>query len=304
MVEHNINDPELNQFLAIKSAIVSVDYQQRRRFLWHNIKDRYPRFLYKFRAYGLSDDVSIDRLRDLIVRSRFWLSSPLDFNDPFDMSASMIAGGSVKEKRQRMDQILKLEGKSWSQRQKMLPKLAAQSNEDLARLAQSEHEKNVAQAGVYSFGGDPRSILMRSHYSANHEGVCLQFEFARDPDCFMNSVSVKYSKDYPVINWMNEDAYSRGIEAALERKHVDWKYEKETRIVLPGRANQYLPFRSCALRAVIFGCRIKEASLRMILDLIAERMTTGKPPVALYRAFKHQEKYELVIKRDFADHSG
>src|SRR5262249_779046 len=80
-------------------------HQLRRSRLW-----LVPRFLYKFRTFDPRDSTSVYRLKDLIVRSRFWLSSPLDFNDPFDMSAKVEVDGSIREKRLRLEEMLKDRG--------------------------------------------------------------------------------------------------------------------------------------------------------------------------------------------------
>ena len=218
-------------------------------------------------------------MRDIIVRSRFWLSSPVDFNDPFDMAAKIVAEASIKETQKRIEGLLKLKGLNWSQRQKERPRLVAQGLADIAQRAQTAHRENIKNTGVYSFGGDPRSILMWSHYASNHEGFCLQFEFAKDPKTFFQSINVKYSEDYPVVNWVTQ--FKEGIEAIIERKHIGWSYELERRIIVPEAAHQYLPFRAEALRGIIIGCRASEQSLKKLDELLEERSSHGLQAKAL-----------------------
>src|SRR5262249_53490497 len=158
-----------------------------------------------------------------------WLSSPKAFNDPFDMSAKIIVAGSLEEKRERWRNILKRQNKRWHEIEKKLPRLSAKSNEEIQIVAQQLQEEIARSFGVCSFGGDPRSILMWSHYAANHAGFCLQFELARDLLAFCRYVRVQYTLDYPVLNWLKEEEFYNGIGATLERKHEHWKYEHELR---------------------------------------------------------------------------
>ena len=79
------------------------------------------------------------------------------------MSAKIIVGGTVKEKRQRIDELLKLQGFNWSKRQKELPGILSKPDVELAQIVRRTYRQTIEKTGVYSFGGDPRSILMWSH---------------------------------------------------------------------------------------------------------------------------------------------
>jgi hypothetical protein len=83
------------------SHLEHQEYFDRRLELARRVEPGFSRFLYKYRAVEYRDPVAMDRLRAIFVRSRLWLSSSDDFNDPFDMSAHFIIskGGLVKRKR-------------------------------------------------------------------------------------------------------------------------------------------------------------------------------------------------------------
>ena len=70
------------------AAIFSMSPLERRKFL--HIHNSWPRFFYKFRAFS-----SEDRLRSQIVRNEIFLSSPRDFNDPFDMRGMLVIKGGI-----------------------------------------------------------------------------------------------------------------------------------------------------------------------------------------------------------------
>lgn len=296
MKASSVDPPADSKFKAIVDHLVSLDYRKRREFLWHRVKPRLARFLYKFRSLDPTHATSVDHMRDIVVRSRFWLSSPLDFNDPFDMSAQIVVDGTGKEKRQRIDNILKLQGLTWGERQKKLATILRKPPTEFDRIAKSTYRQSIERAGVYSFGGDPRSILMWSHYTSYHKGFCFQFEVAKDPKTFCQSIVVKYSDDYPVIKWTT--AVKDGIHAAIETKYRRWKYEQETRIIILESSHQDIPFDPQALRGIIIGCRANEASVQKLRELLVERSSRGLPPPTLYRALKHDSKYKLVIKKE------
>ena len=107
---------------------------------------------------------------------------------------------------------------------------------------------------------------------------------------------MKYSEDYPVVNWTTER--EAGMQAILERKHIGWKYERERRIVVPETSRQYIPFRPEALRAIIIGCRADGANIEQLRQLLTERSSRGLRMPTLYRAFQHESKYRLIIKKE------
>jgi hypothetical protein len=236
-------------------------------------------------------------MHEILVESHLWLSSPKDFNDPFDMSAKVIVEGTAQEKRERWTGILNRQGRRLHEIERELPNLVAKSNEEIQQVAQQHIEKLATKFGVCSFGGDPRSNLMWSHYASNHEGFCLQFEVAKDLNAFGRLVRVDYGTQYPVINWLFEQEFYKGVGATLERKHKQWKYEREIRLIIPDAAGERLPFRPDSLRAVILGCRVGDATMQCMRELIAERIAAGLATPLLYKAVKHDSKYKLVIKK-------
>jgi hypothetical protein len=272
-----------------------LSYDQRRSF--YRRQKFPPQFLYKFRQLNPSNSTSVDRMRDVIVRSRFWLSSPLHLNDPFDTSARIVFDGSIEQKKQRIDEILREnEVLNWNQRREERRKFLAKTDSEREAVLAKLHSETADKVGVYSFAGDPLSILMWSHYSLNHEGLCFQFDSAKDPRTFFQVVKMEYCNDYPVLNWTTD--FEAAIYVAITRKHSCWAYERETRIILPERSNQYIPFRSDALRSIIVGCGAAQSTVEKLNELIQERSAAGLPAPKLYRAVKHERKYKLLLRAE------
>jgi hypothetical protein len=280
------------EFARIAKYLLSLGYRKRRQVLWHRVKPRLPRFLYKFRSLLPADEKSVDRMRDILVRSRLWFSSPEDFNDPFDTSIKAVVDGDPQELRNRIDNIFKARGMKWADRQREVARIMSRPQEIPLRV-QETFKQTLYAMGVCSFGGDPRSILMWSHYAANHEGFCLQFELARDVENLI-SLEVNYSEEYPVLIYING---TDELMPLLLTKFKGWCYEKESRIIIPESARQYIDFRPAALSGIIIGCRAKQETVEALNNLLAERSARSYPMPKLYRVFLDNSNYELIIKR-------
>jgi hypothetical protein len=289
--------PFYPQFDSLIQSMDALSYWELRRFLWHRVRPKLERFLYRFRELTPNDPVSISRVHQIIVGSQLWLSSPEDFNDPFDMSAEIVVEGNLKEKQKRFSEMIKSHGVGlgWKERKKLLPTFVSKSNEELAVIGQRSLDQNVRGAGVCSFGGDVRSIPMWAHYSASHKGICLQFEVARDHATFTQAVPVEYNQQYPKVNWLKE--YHKSIQAVMLRKHPDWSYEKEHRIVIPDGARRHHPFRPEALTGVILGCRVNDSVVNKLKEMLVERADKGFQIPDIYQAQLHPRQYQLVIKK-------
>jgi hypothetical protein len=237
---------------------------------------------------------TIDQLRDVIVRSRLWLSSPVDFNDPFELRVSVCSSGTVSTRRKRLDQLLKTNGVPHKKREKQLSALTAKGDPEWERRFQAAFERNCADTGICSFAGNPRSILLWSHYGHEHHGVCFQFEIARDPAVLFMAIPMEYSDEYPEIDWHN-DSFAQ-VRRILFRKAKHWSYEGESRILMPGAARSYIEFHPSALTAVVLGCRIDREAKPTIWRLLDERVAAGHPDICVYEAEMHARRYHLRLK--------
>jgi hypothetical protein len=271
--------------LSISRLMSTLDHCQRIIYLRQQV---IPRYLYKFRA-ALPD--SYRSMEDILVHSKLWLSSPTDFNDPFDMAAKIIVDSTGPERRKRFDEILKSRGLSWTERQRELPRLMAQPLPELEKLAQQKFQERTDKTGVCSFAGDPLNILMWSHYASNHHGVCLQFDVASDPINLLLALPVEYNDEYPVVNWIT--GFGGSIAKTLLRKSVGWSYERERRIVVLEMARQSYEFLPEALTSIIIGCRADE---KPIFELLDQRQSKGLPSPRLYRSVQHDRKYKLILE--------
>ena len=285
---------------AFEQALQSANYFARRRGLHWKPKPPWPRFLYKFRALRTPDPAprggpaftadSIEELRTVLVDSLLWLSGPVKFIDPFDMWDAWTLKGSAKERLRRFRELAKKQRPelNFKQREQAVRNLMVAPEEQTLAFLNCSFSQQRLNVGVCCFAaGNPRDVLMWSHYAAAHAGVCLQFEITRDPRVLMRAVAVAYDDNYPVINWIINP--HRALGETLTRKHSRWSHEKERRIISDSKANCFIRFNPSALTAIVFGCRARQDVKDAVTRLLEERESRGLPKLRRYYRAPKQE---------------
>ncbi len=272
------------------ARIYHLPYRQRRGEFSRRVVTGYPRFLYR---YGSLNADNIDRARDLIVRSELWLSSPTDFNDPFDTAAHVVFDGTINEMRawlmKREAAVVGLDPAEKARRREAMLANPTQ----LAATVPATFRKHLDAAGIACFTPDPRNLLMWSHYGASHKGIAYQFEPTQALDTFTYAVPVNYSEEYPVVDWLRDP--QSGLRSTMLRKHPGWAYERESRIFQPNGGRSYLPFDPSGLTGIILGCKASAETETALQRLLEERTAAGRPAVKLYRAQMHPQAYKVTL---------
>lgn len=275
----------------ISTFLSRLSYPEVKKYL-RTPPNNYPHYLYRY----LSPEISEERLRDMLVYSRFWLSTSADFNDPFDMTAEVVMNAQVLDKRKRFDQLLKDHEPqlSWKQRQNEITKLMTDPRFE-KQMLEKHLTTNMQKAGVLCFSTEPKNVLMWSHYAKDHKGLVLQFELARDPEEFCGAFPVNYNGGYPQFNWFGQ--IEEQLMQIVLQKHPAWRYENEHRIVKIGNARTYLDLNPEALTGVICGCRIDSALKSKVLKVLRARKKAKLPDVQVYQASKHGAAYKLLVHK-------
>ncbi len=286
-------DTKLNNFL---SKLDQLPAYKRRKLLNSKCGEKpYPRFLYKFRPLIAKSTEQTDRLRDYLVESRLWLSSPTAFNDPFDMRGQFVFVGKPQDKRKHINNRLKQLRPDLVKSQRETFAFNILSNNLIIENLEDRYGQLRENFGVCSFTEDTRNILMWAHYGSNHTGVSLQFQLAQDLSVFSHALKVDNLPEYPIIDYLKE-TLGKALGRTLLRKSELWAYEKERRILQPDGANHYLKFNPSALTALILGCEISIDEEKVIKMLIIERKQKGYPALKIFRAIRHRTKYGLCLQ--------
>lgn len=157
--------------------------------------------------------------------------------------------------------------------------------------------KNIVdKTGIFSFSAESKNLLLWSHYSNSHKGVCLIFDVAQDLDVFVQSLPIEYSKDYPEIQY-SENLKGDLVKATFLTKADDWLYENERRIFNLDRAHQKLAFNPKALYGIILGAKSDQNDFQLIRDLIAQRDRLGRPKLKIFLSQVSDSKYKVLYKQ-------
>ena len=134
--------------------------------------------------------------------------------------------------------------------------------------------------GICSFSKSFKNVLLWSHYSDNHKGVCLAFDLNNDKIVFAD----KYLEKYDLIYNDNYDGFTLGeVEYSADLPNVDsdseenalkifftksklWEYENEIRAILFKGYGKYV-FPKSWLTKIYFGLQIDENERKNIIDL-------------------------------------
>lgn len=172
-----------------------------------------PEILWKYRS--LEGDSRIHTLRAISHRE-IWFSSLREFNDPFEARVAVSIDGD--------DQAWQREFGCLRPDQALLTELVQKLEEGVRTDAE--------QLGIFSLSNRFDDILMWSHYSGSHRGVCFGFRTTGDSILY-DARPIEYSDTYPEVNYFAMTAEQRAQKMLLT-KASHWAYEEEWRVLRTG----------------------------------------------------------------------
>lgn len=236
--------------------------------------------LYKYRNY---DENSKVRTLEIVNKQELFFAGIESFNDPFDGMVHLRFDGKLNEIKAAHIRTLytmhlikdeKYQGITFEAAQKLVEEritdeFIADKTEIEARKQRIQKIHN--QKGVLALSSKNNNILMWSHYTFNHKGVCFGFEF--DDETFPKPKRVKYQTHYDDIwGWLYTD--EEIVDKILYSKSVDWEYEDEHRIVIESiRAEKFSPN---SLKEIVFGSKMSQEDK---LEIINECTKSGLSPI-------------------------
>lgn len=217
-------------------------------------ESRIPQIIYKYR----SDNEFTEKI---FIDKTLWFEHPNKFNDPFDCWTNVAEPDKTKlielikhSDRSPVEKEMSLQGVSHFNQQMM------KQDADLA----------LSEIGVCCFSKLKDNILMWSHYSDYHKGLCLEFDILKDPEFFTLAKPVLYVSQMPKYDHFGER--EKLIEKTIQPKADFWKYEEEVRIVktnddINNNKDQGFQFNPEALTKVIFGCKMEDSAIAKYKNL-------------------------------------
>lgn len=210
--------------------------------------------LYKYR----SDNENTEKI---FSNHTLWFAHPVEFNDPFDCWVNV---ESIDQSV--ISNIISQSGLSMKDKQ-----ICELGKEALTPQSIKQDIDNVInRLGICCFGKGEKNILMWSHYSDHHKGICLQFDVLEDPDFFTFALPVNYVDQMPIYHHSSDG--EEIFPNIIQPKSNYWKYEEEVRIVktsnnIGSNKNQAFKFNPQSLKKVIFGCKATQSTIDKYKDL-------------------------------------
>lgn len=247
-----------------------------------------PTQLYKYQAF------TTQSLTNLVNR-QIWLSSPLQFNDPFDCTADV----DVKEcSEEDLEEILKhtkneLRGDThFDVLYRTDGKLNSTFRSAISSALRAETKKVMerrSEKGLACFSEVHDNMLMWAHYGDGHRGFCLQFDTSYAP--LTKALKVAYQSEVPQLDGARVligDAQC-AIRPLYLTKLTDWSYEQEWRVIHQ-QAKTAFGYGVDALTGIYFGSSI-DASHREILALVLRGS-----PTKLYQMERVPHEFAVEAK--------
>lgn len=238
---------------------------------------QYPQYLYRFRQLD-------DKFNGILENSAMWFSEPDFFNDPFDCKANL----EHDYPQNIVIKWFKKQGMSLTEAKGHYSSITKQQLEDIIVSAIQNH---ISKSYVCCFAKENDNLLMWSHYTNSHTGVCLKFDITEDTDFFCFPIHVNYSENYPRENYIKDE--KKAINSILTTKAIDWQYEKEIRVIKPFDKQNEFTFKKTALKEIIFGCKTEPQKIQEIKDLTTKNRFTH---VEFSQAIMDSNEYKLNFK--------
>ncbi len=169
------------------------------------------------------------------------------------------------------------------------------TSEQQLKKVQSRWEEIINDANknlrICSFSLIKNSLLLWSHYSNEHKGICIEYDFLDDDLIRPYLQPIIYRNKVHKMLIFEEFNFMQTIVSSLI-KSSDWEYEQEWRLTVFKR-KEYLPDKIPAPKpkAIYLGTRfdLNDAELKAGLNAYA-----GENKVPLIRMEKHPNEFKLI----------
>lgn len=224
---------------------------------------------------------------ELLVNSEFFLAERDKLNDPLDSSFTMSLESYLDIYYKKYPSLKN------EKHEKLLKFLYQWHSEQGDKKFLSELSDLPDSQRITCFTEDGNNPLMWSHYTANHNGVCLKFDLSKD-EAFSNAIQpVNY------IDELIDVRTTEDFQKSLLTKLSPWKIEKEWRIL---DKNEKFPFKEEALIEIVLGLNVPTSTFvwlsKMCENVYFTYVKIHKLTIRANRLVK-VNKYEDIVENNF-----
>jgi len=256
-----------------------------------------PDYIYKY----ISWDKEFQRR--ILYENEIFFSSANKFNDPFDStiplrydvgSDDQIFELFVKLIRNDNNNLTDDEVKRIARNEMRYDDVRGKKR--IENTIANQREIIAEKYGIFSASYRYDSILMWSHYSNLHKGLCIRFNCKKlkkyiENECPKNDWIIvwdkaEYKENYPLLNpfELSDDDL---IMKSLLIKSIIWKYEKEIRFILFSYSNIALTLPDGIIDKIFLGCKILKDDRQEIIEI------AQKKNIELVQAFRKENTFGL-----------
>lgn len=171
---------------------------------------------------------------------------------------------------------------------------------DIRRHIKLFKESAAKKFGFICFSTSFKSPVQWGHYADKHQGICLGFDI---PSCELHDIQYQHGRipfDFKRYVDMTKAERISMMEKLLSIKHSQWRYEKESRLILDldnctTEAGKYFKsFDSFGqLKQVIVGCNSK-----ITKEEISKIALKQKAPVEYFKVRTAFHTYNIVKNKN------
>lgn len=225
------------------------------------IKQELP-FVFRFRP---DSENTLNELE----KSYIYFQNPRLLNDPFDCYPNLLKFTEDQTQLKLLFQVIQ-QVMSVSDRTKFAKEILNNDYANFRNFGFDYFNSFINKLGIACFSLSPSNLLMWSHYSNFHKGVCLMYDTSKDKNAFHRIRPMDYKtefeqKEFKPLNNGNE------FEHVLYSKSDVWRNEYELRVVKE-QQGEFRVNRDC-LRTIIFGMEIREIYKNKIIELTKNKYT-------------------------------
>jgi hypothetical protein len=258
-----------------------------------------PRRLYKYRAFS-------NLTLNMLVADNLFFADPSTFNDPLDTRPAVKTDLSEDELERILVQLVesRLQAEMTAAARTIkyrgprtiehIAHLSKRHADDLISdikyhasdpefdtpdrlqyllgLSVAEELLRQYEKGIVSFGERANCVLMWSHYGDQHKGICIGYSVPSDAASNLYKVNYGGTRlvEASAIAAMlaGDDTARRKVDkAVLLKKAIDWRYEREWRLI----GERGLQNSNLELEEVVFGVRCDSAVKYAVVKALEDR---------------------------------
>lgn len=255
-----------------------------------------PAKFYKYRS--MADASVIKWVERMVLNNELYFAAAKTFNDPFDLrpvfSLDAPKATQVKEFERlskKYEPGLNREQRRAQAKEVVKNSLGRKNIKATEEVIQTEHARVITEdVGVYCVSAKRDDILMWSHYSDYHKGICLEFD--GEAKLMAHAQKVQYSQKRVPIKAYSDDKEA-SMTKALLTKSLQWAYEEEWRLINYKKGPGTVEFRPENLTGIVIGALASADTVALVKQWAKARAH----PLDIYQALLSKTDYALDIKK-------